>query len=64
MMIQDNFNRCIARTRNDYVPIRIGYDQAMFNHPPFGLNDEERGDLVDIIMVTKHMLHKIQRKYE
>ena len=59
-MIQDDFNQCIARIRNDYVPIGIGYDQAMFNHPPDGLNDQERRDLVDIIMVTKHVLYRLK----
>ena len=60
MVTQDKFNQCVARTRNDYVPIEIGYDQAMFNHPPDGLNDQEKRDLVDILMVTKHVLYRLK----
>ena len=60
MVIQDKFNQCVARSRNDYVPIAIGYDQAKFNHPPDGLNDQEMRDLIDIIMVTKHVLYRLK----
>ena len=32
----------------------------MFNHPPAGLNDQEKRDVVDIIMIVKHVLYRLK----
>ena len=32
----------------------------MFNHPPAGLTDQEKRDVVDIIMVVKHVLYRLK----
>ena len=57
MVIQNKFNQCATRSRNDYVPKDIRYDQAMFTHPPDGLKDQEKRDFIDIIMIIKHVLY-------
>ena len=59
-MIQYKFNQCAARSRNDFVPIDIGYDQAMFNHPPDGLKDQEKRNFINIIMIIKHVLYRLK----
>ena len=62
MVIQNKFNQCATRSRNDYVPKHIRYDQAMFTHPPDGLKDQEKRDFIDIIMIIKHLVYLLRFK--
>ena len=59
-VVQGKFNECAARLRNGYVPIIITRDQVMFNHPPEGLNKYEVRDLIDFIIIIKHVLYRLK----
>ena len=59
-VVQGKFNECAARLRNGYVPVIITRDQVMFNHPPEGLNKYEVRDLIDFIIIIKHVLYRLK----
>ena len=53
-------NESATRLRSDFSHIEITRNQVMFNHPPAGLTDQEKRDVVDIIMVVKHVLYRLK----
>ena len=59
-LVQTKINESATRLRNDFSPIEIASNQVMFNHPPAGLTDQEKRDVVDIIMIVKHVLYRLK----
>ena len=59
-VVQTKINESATRLRSDFTHIEISRNQVMFNHPPAGLTDQEKRDVVDIIMVVKHVLYRLK----
>ena len=59
-VVQTKINESATSLRNDFSPIEIARNQVMFNHPPAGLTDQEKRDVVDIIMIVKHVLYRLK----
>ena len=59
-VVQLKINESATRLRNDFSHIEITRNQVMFNHPPPGLTDQEKRDVIDIIMVVKHVLYRLK----
>jgi hypothetical protein len=43
-----------------FTPIVLMEDNILFNHPPPGIGAALTNDIIDIIMVVKHVLHRLK----
>ena len=58
--INEIVNECLQKNRNNFTPILMSMDNVLYNYPPQHLKTGEREDLVDIIMLTKHILYRLK----
>ena len=53
-------NESFQRHRGSFVPFQLNRDNVLYNHPPQHLKDEEMKDLIDIIILIKHILYRLR----
>lgn len=58
--IADCFNQSILNQANVTTPIVLDRDNIMFNHPPNGIGDRQKHDIIDIVMVVKHAIYRLK----
>ena len=58
--INEIMNECLQNNRNNFTPILLDRDNVLYNYPPQHLRTGEREVLVDIIMLTKHILYRLK----
>ena len=58
--INEIMNECLQNNRNNFTPILLDRDNVLYNYPPQHLKTGEKEVLVDIIMLTKHILYRLK----
>jgi hypothetical protein len=43
-----------------FTPIVLTEDNILFNHPPLGIGAALTNDIIDIIMLVKHVLYRLK----
>ena len=56
-------NNILSISNPDHDPTTISSDLILFNHPPPGMNQLHARDLIDIIMLAKHVLVKLKYRH-
>ena len=58
--ITDIFNECATTMNENFTPIVLTMDNVLFNHPPPMTPETVKFDLIDIIMLVKHVLYRLK----
>ena len=59
-LITATFNECASTINDNYTPIILTGDNVLFNHPPTGAPETGKADIIDIIMLVKHVLYRLK----
>ena len=57
------FHDILTISNPDHDPIIISSDLILFNHPPPGMNQLHARDLIDTIMLAKHVIVKLKYRH-
>jgi hypothetical protein len=55
-----SFNECASSMDISFTPIELMEDNTLFNHPPPGIVEALTTDIIDIIMLVKHVLYRLK----
>ena len=58
--ISDSFIQSIRSQDEGATPITLSRDNIMFNYPPNGIENGQKYDIIDIVMVVKHAIYRLK----
>jgi hypothetical protein len=58
--VTDCFNQSIINQDGEAIPIALSRDNIMFNYPPNDISEEQKNDIIDIVMVVKHAIYRLK----
>ena len=58
--VTDCFNQSIINQDGGTIPIALSRDNIMFNYPPNDISEEQKYDIIDIVMVVKHAIYRLK----
>ena len=60
ILITKFFNEGVTEQAPDHRPINLSVDNVMFNYPPPVLTGQCKTDLIDMIMMIKHIIYRLK----